>query len=51
MGQHASPSPAEEPAGMIRTTDVLGALSAAADLALGMPEGHAAFAVEHDLLS
>jgi hypothetical protein len=36
---------------MIRTTDVLGALSAAADLALGMPEAHAAFAVEHDLLS
>jgi hypothetical protein len=30
------------PAGMIRTADVLGALSAAADLALGMPEGHAA---------
>jgi HD-GYP domain-containing protein (c-di-GMP phosphodiesterase class II)/DNA-binding CsgD family transcriptional regulator len=27
---------------MIRTADVLGALSAAADLALGMPEGHAA---------
>src|SRR5690242_19712044 len=27
---------------MIRTVDVLGALSAAADLALGMPEGHAA---------
>jgi HD-GYP domain-containing protein (c-di-GMP phosphodiesterase class II)/DNA-binding CsgD family transcriptional regulator len=27
---------------MIRTADVLGALSAASDLALGMPEGHAA---------
>ncbi len=42
MDQHASPSSAQEPAGMIRTADVLGALSAAADLALGMPEGHAA---------
>ncbi len=42
MDQHASPSPAREPAGTIRTADVLGALSAAADLALGMPEGHAA---------
>jgi hypothetical protein len=42
MGQHASPLSSPEPAGMIRTADVLGALSAAADLALGMPEGHAA---------
>ncbi len=42
MDQHVSPATAQEPAGMIRTADVLGALSAAADLALGMPEGHAA---------
>jgi len=42
MDQHASPSSAQEPAGLIRTADVLGALSAASDLALGMPEGHAA---------
>jgi HD-GYP domain-containing protein (c-di-GMP phosphodiesterase class II) len=42
MDQRASPSSAQEPGGMIRTADVLGALSAAADLALGMPEGHAA---------
>jgi HD-GYP domain-containing protein (c-di-GMP phosphodiesterase class II)/DNA-binding CsgD family transcriptional regulator len=42
MDLHASPPPVHEPTGMIRTADVLGALSAAADLALGMPEGHAA---------
>ena len=42
MDQHASPSSAQESAGLIRTADVLGALSAASDLALGMPEGHAA---------
>src|SRR5215467_3697015 len=42
MDQRASPPSAQGPAGMIRTADVLGALSAAADLALGMPEGHAA---------
>jgi HD-GYP domain-containing protein (c-di-GMP phosphodiesterase class II) len=42
MDQHASPSSVQGLAGMIRTADVLGALSAAADLALGMPEGHAA---------
>jgi HD-GYP domain-containing protein (c-di-GMP phosphodiesterase class II) len=42
MDQHASHSSAHESAGLIRTADVLGALSAASDLALGMPEGHAA---------
>jgi HD-GYP domain-containing protein (c-di-GMP phosphodiesterase class II)/DNA-binding CsgD family transcriptional regulator len=42
MDQHASSPSAQEPTGMIRTADVLGALSTAADLALGMPEGHAA---------
>src|SRR5437660_4844324 len=42
MDRHASPPATQVPAGMIRTADVLGALSAAADLALGMPEGHAA---------
>jgi HD-GYP domain-containing protein (c-di-GMP phosphodiesterase class II) len=42
MDQRASPPSAHESAGTIRTADVLGALSAAADLALGMPEGHAA---------
>src|SRR5947209_16813792 len=42
MDRFASPPSTREPAGMIRTADVLGTLSAAADLALGMPEGHAA---------
>jgi HD-GYP domain-containing protein (c-di-GMP phosphodiesterase class II) len=42
MDQRASPSSTQETGGMIRTADVLGALSAAADLALGMPEGHSA---------
>jgi HD-GYP domain-containing protein (c-di-GMP phosphodiesterase class II) len=42
MDQQASPASMQEPAGMIRTVDVLGALSAATDLALGMPEGHGA---------
>lgn len=46
MDQHNFPSSpeasAQAPAGMIRTADVLGALSTASDLALGMSEGHAA---------
>jgi HD-GYP domain-containing protein (c-di-GMP phosphodiesterase class II) len=42
MERRGFPASAQEPAGTIRTADVLGALSAAADLALGMPEGHAA---------
>ena len=42
MDQEEVPPSRREPAGTIRTTDVLGALSAASDLALGMPEGHAA---------
>jgi HD-GYP domain-containing protein (c-di-GMP phosphodiesterase class II) len=42
MDQRAYLEEIQESAGMIRTADVLGALSAAADLALGMPEGHAA---------
>src|SRR5438270_76807 len=42
MDLEALPPISGEPVGTIRTTDVLGALSAASDLALGMPEGHAA---------
>src|SRR5947209_730195 len=42
MNQQPSPPSTEQPAGMIRMADVLGALSASTDLALGMPEGHAA---------
>jgi HD-GYP domain-containing protein (c-di-GMP phosphodiesterase class II) len=42
MDQEELPPSRREPAEVIRTADVLGALSAATDLALGMPEGHAA---------
>lgn len=42
MDEQPSPQSTQESAGMIHTADILGALSAAADLALGMPEGHAA---------
>src|SRR5579871_5175884 len=35
------PSPPQAPAGQIRTADLLGALSLAADLAVGLPEEHA----------
>src|SRR5947209_2145155 len=42
MGREEIPLSRGESARAIRTTDVLGALSAASDLALGMPEGHAA---------
>jgi hypothetical protein len=42
MDREELPPSRGEPTRTIRTTDVLGALSAASDLAPGMPEGHAA---------
>src|SRR6516164_406706 len=42
VDQNASSVFDQEAGGMIRTADVLGALSTASDLALGMTQGHAA---------